>query len=79
VRLVTGEGLGIVTVGVVIGLLASAGLTRLMVSMLYGVSPLDTTTWVFAAGSMILSAMLATLVPAIRASRADPVVAMQAE
>ncbi|HEY6827783.1 MAG TPA: FtsX-like permease family protein, partial [Gemmatimonadaceae bacterium] len=79
VRLVTGEGLGIVTVGVVIGLVASAGLTRLMVSMLYGTSPLDRTTWVLAAGSMILSAMLATLVPAIRASRADPVVAMQAE
>lgn len=79
VRLVTGEGLGIVTVGVVIGLVASAGLTRLMVSMLYGTSPLDRTTWVLAAGSMILSAMLATLVPAIRASRADPVIAMQAE
>jgi ABC-type lipoprotein release transport system permease subunit len=47
--------------------------------MLYGVNPLDRSTWALAALGMILSAMLATLLPSLRASRADPVVAMQAE
>jgi len=79
VRLVTGEGLRMVAIGVAAGLAASAGLTRLMVSMLYDVSPLDGTTWALAAAAMVVPAMLATLVPAFRASRADPVVAMQAE
>ncbi len=79
VRLVTGEGLGLVAVGIVVGAVASAGLTRLMTSMLYGVNPLDRMTWVFAAFGMLLSAALATLLPALRASRANPVVAMQAE
>jgi ABC-type antimicrobial peptide transport system permease subunit len=79
VRLVTGEGLRIVAIGVAVGLVASIGLTRLMISMLYGVNPLDRSTWALAALGMILSAMLATLLPSLRASRADPVVAMQAE
>jgi predicted permease len=79
VRLVTGEGLRMVAIGVAVGLVASTGLTRLMISMLYGVNPLDRSTWALAALGMILSAMLATLLPSLRASRADPVVAMQAE
>lgn len=79
VRLVTGEGLRMVVMGVVVGWIASAALTRLMVSMLYGVNPLDRMTWVLAAIGMLISAALATLLPAMRASRANPVVAMQAE
>ena len=79
IRLVTGEGLRMVAIGVVVGLVASAGLTRLLISMLYGVNPLDRSTWALAALGMMLSAMLATLLPSLRASRTNPVVAMQAE
>ena len=50
-----------------------------MVFMLYGVSPLDLTTWVLAATLMVVAAMLAAVIPALRASRVDPLVAIQAE
>jgi ABC-type antimicrobial peptide transport system permease subunit len=63
----------------VLGLLAGAGLTRLMVFMLYGVSPLDATTWAGAALLMIAAGVAASVVPARRAARVDPLVAMQAE
>jgi putative ABC transport system permease protein len=79
VRLVTGEGLALVIVGIAIGLAGSFGLTRLMTSMLYGVSPLDARTWLLAALSLLLPTVIATLIPALRASKADPVVAMRIE
>lgn len=79
VRLVTGEGARLVASGVAVGLAASYALTRVMVSILYGVSPVDARTWIVAAASLVVPTVLATVVPALRASRADPVVAMQAE
>ena len=78
-RLVTGHGIRLVAGGIVLGLLAGAGLTRLMVFMLYGVSPLDATTWAGAALLMIAAGVAASVVPARRAARVDPLVAMQAE
>ena len=78
-RLVTGHGMRLVAGGIVLGLLAGAGLTRLMVFMLYGVSPLDATTWAGAALLMIAAGVAASVVPARRAARVDPLVAMQAE
>ncbi len=50
-----------------------------MVFMLYGVSPLDTLTWVAAAVIMCVVGLLATLVPAARATRVDPIIAIRAE
>jgi ABC-type lipoprotein release transport system permease subunit len=47
--------------------------------MLYGVSPLDFVAWMLSGLVMLVAALLATLVPARRAARADPVVAMQIE
>lgn len=79
VRLVALEGVSLVVLGVVFGLAASFALTRVMVSILYGVSPIDTTTWAVAAISLIVPTLLATVVPARRASRADPVIAMRVE
>jgi putative ABC transport system permease protein len=79
VRLVTLDGVTLVAVGLLVGLVASLALTRLMVSILFGVSPVDTPTWVLAGASLIVPTALATVIPALRASRADPVIAMRVE
>jgi predicted permease len=79
VRLVTIEGLQLVGAGLVVGLSGGLAVTRLMEFMLYGVSPLDATTWVAASALMAAAAMLAAAIPAHRASRVDPLIAMRAE
>jgi hypothetical protein len=79
VRLVTVDGVTLVFVGLFVGLVASFALTRLMASILFGVSPVDTPTWVVASASLLVPTVLATVVPALRASRADPVIAMRVE
>jgi ABC-type antimicrobial peptide transport system permease subunit len=79
IRLVTGEGVRLVATGLLLGLIGGVAVTRLMVFMLYGVSPLDFTTWLASAALMVAAAMLAAVVPALRASRVDPMVAIQAE
>lgn len=79
VGLFVSEGLRLVIAGVALGLVGGMVVTRLMTFMLYGVSPLDASTWVLAALVMIAAAMLAALVPSLRASRVDPLVAIQNE
>jgi putative ABC transport system permease protein len=78
-RLVLGEGFVIAAAGVAIGLAGSAMLTRLMASQLVGITPRDPLT--FAGGGLLLLgvALFASYVPAWRASRVDPVVALRAE
>ena len=78
-RLITRHGMRLVAGGIVLGLLAGAGLTRLMVFMLYGVSPLDAMTWIAAAVLMLAAGVAASVVPARRAARVDPLVAIQAD
>ncbi len=79
VRLVTVDGVSLVLIGIVAGLAASFALTRVMVSVLYGVNPVDRLTFALAAVSLVVPTLLATVVPALRASHADPIVAMRAE
>jgi ABC-type antimicrobial peptide transport system permease subunit len=73
------EGLKLVVVGVVLGLAGGAVVTRLMTFMLYGTSPLDPLAWTGAAALMGLAAIAAAVIPALRAARVDPVVAIQVE
>ncbi len=77
--LVVGQGLVLTISGVVIGLLAAATLTRFLSSQLFGVGATDPVT--FATVSVLLLAVstLATLIPAMRATRVDPVVALRDE
>ena len=78
-RRVTGQGLRLVVVGLVIGLAGAALVTRLMRFMLYGVSPLDTITWIGTTLLLVAAGALAAFLPARRAVNVDPVRAIQAE
>jgi putative ABC transport system permease protein len=76
-RLVVGQGLLLAGIGVAIGLAASFGVTRVMSSLLYGVKATDLAT--FAAVAVVLSAVaaLACYIPARRATRVDPIIALR--
>ena len=66
-------------IGVAIGLVAAAGLTRLMKSLLFGISPLDPLTYVAVPAGAGGGAVLASYLPARRAAAVDPVEALRAE
>jgi predicted permease len=74
-----GYGLRLAGVGAVSGLAAALLLTRLMQSLLYGVSSADPFTYGAAFGGIIVAAALASYLPARRATKVDPVVALRAE
>ena len=78
-RLVVVDGMRPVAIGMAIGLLLAVGVTRLLMSFLLGVSPLDTIT--FVAGAVLLTAvaLTASWLPARRAAATDPVRALRAE
>jgi len=78
-RMVVAEGLGMASLGIAIGLAGALALTRLMVALLFGVSPTDLPT--FAAVPVMLAAVavLASWLPARRAAAVEPVVALRYE
>jgi putative ABC transport system permease protein len=78
-RLVLGEGLWIVVSGIGIGALAALGLSRFLASQLYGVSAGDPATFAVAAALLTLVTLLACYIPARRAMRVDPMVALHYE
>jgi predicted permease len=73
------HGLVLSGIGIVLGVAGAAALTRLMATMLYGVSALDWVTYVAVAGGLGLTALLASYVPAVRAARVDPAIALRYE
>jgi putative ABC transport system permease protein len=78
VRLIVGSGMKLVLVGVGSGLLTSIALTRLMSNLLFDVSPLDITTFATIALLLVIVALLACLIPALRASRVAPLDTLRA-
>jgi len=66
-------------IGVVIGLGAAAGLTRLMSSLLYGITPLDPVTYVAVPLILVFATLLASYLPARRAATVEPVEALRTE
>ncbi len=78
-RLVIGHGAKMALVGVAIGVAAALGLTRLMANQLFGVSAHDPLTFAGVAVLLIIVAVAACYIPARRAMRVDPMIALRHE
>jgi predicted permease len=78
-RLVIGEGMKVGIVGIAVGLLGALATGRALVSLVYGVPVRDTTTYVGVALVLAAIALAACAIPARRASRVDPLVALRCE
>ena len=77
--LVIGQGMQLAGIGAAIGLLASLGFSRLLKNQLFQVSAFDPLTFTVTALVLIAAALLATYIPARRATRVDPMVALRYE
>ena len=76
-RMVLREGIVLAVAGVVVGAAAALALTRLIAGLLYGVSPLDPVSFPVVAAGLVAVALLASLLPARRASRINPITALR--
>ena len=79
VGMVVRQGMVVAAVGLVVGLAAAVGTTRLLGSLLYGVSPLDAATFGGAAAALLVATLLANWIPARRAATADPLAVLRAD
>jgi putative ABC transport system permease protein len=76
---VIGSGLRMTAGGVVLGLIAALGFTRLLSHVLFGIGPWDVPTYAGVSIVLMAAAVLATLIPAVRATRVDPLAALREE
>lgn len=79
VRLVIGNGMALALIGVVIGLSGAFALTQLMASLLFGVTPVDASTFITVAILLLAVALVACYIPARRAMKVDPLTALRYE
>ena len=71
------QGIVLATIGIVLGLAGAVGLTRYLSGMLYDLTPLDPPTYVAVAALFAMVAVVASYLPARRATLVDPVVALR--
>jgi putative ABC transport system permease protein len=77
--MVLGSGVSLAVYGIVAGLVLAFGVTRLLRGLLHGITPADPATFAAVAAALTAVAALASVVPAWRASRVDPVIALRSE
>jgi ABC-type antimicrobial peptide transport system permease subunit len=78
-RMIFRQSFALVLAGVIFGIIASAGLTRLLTTMLYGVRATDIMTYAGVVGLLVVAAAVASYIPARRAMKVDPMVALRYE
>jgi ABC-type antimicrobial peptide transport system permease subunit len=78
-RLVVGQAMTLTAIGVVTGAILAAALGRFVQTQLYGVQPIDWVSFTGTAAVMVLAALIASLAPAMRALRIDPMLALRAD
>jgi len=78
-KLILSEGLELVLAGLLIGVITSLGLTQLIASLLYDVKPYDPTTLLSVSLLLVLVALAACYLPARRAAKVDPMIALRYE
>jgi len=79
VRLIVGQGMTLALGGIGLGCLAAFGITRVLTSLLFGVTPTDPMTFIAAPALLILVALFACYLPAYRATKVDPILALRHE
>jgi ABC-type antimicrobial peptide transport system permease subunit len=79
IRLIVGQGLRLVAIGLALGLAGAFAAARLLTGLLYEISPWDAATYLGAAAVLGAAAILATLLPALRAATVEPRIALQQE
>lgn len=79
VRFIAGWAMRVTLAGIVIGLLGAVMMTRSMRALLFGIDPLDPSTYAFVIAIFAAVALLAAVLPAVRAARIDPVIALRQE
>ena len=77
--MVVGQSAFLIALGMLVGLAGGYGLARVMASQLFGISPTDPLTYATVTGTLVVTALLASWLPARRASRVDPIEALRSE
>jgi ABC-type antimicrobial peptide transport system permease subunit len=78
-RMVVGQGFNFAILGIIFGMAGALALTRYFNSLLYGVKPTDPLTFIAVAVLLLCVALLASYIPARRATKVDPIVALRYE